>query len=331
MFRRCVAVLCLVSCWGIASPNRADEDDLPPTRSVDPELCATGFAFAEAPALDPQGNLYVANYRFEGTVGRIATDGSASIWCDVRQSAPVEGRPVQISGLKVDVEGRLVAADVGGGRLLRISATGQRVEVLADRWEGTRFGAIEDVALDLEGNVYFTDSGGSNAEKAEKPIGALYRYDINTKRTARLASGLGFPTGLAVSPSQNRLCVSEAQLSRILVFDLNTKAGTVENQRLLVAFPRETRGSTTVGRFVPDGMVFDAAGRLYVAMWLGGVVNVIDISSGKVIRQYDAGGTQATNCHFHGPYLYVTVAAKEAVFRLKLEVPGHDYVARAQP
>ena len=35
-----------------------------------------------------------------------------------------------------------------------------------------------------------------------------------------------------------------------------------------------------------------------------------------------------TNCHFHGGYLYVTVAAKEAVFRLKLGVEGFDYRKR---
>jgi len=32
-----------------------------------------------------------------------------------------------------------------------------------------------------------------------------------------------------------------------------------------------------------------------------------------------------TNLHFHDGYLYTTVAAKEAVFRLKLGVQGFDY------
>ena len=76
---------------------------------------------------------------------------------------------------------------------------------------------------------------------------------------------------------------------------------------------------------MPDGMIFDAAGRLYVATWTGGVINVVEVPSGKLLRQYDAGGKQSTNCHFHGGYLYMTVAAKEAVFRLKLGVDGFDY------
>jgi gluconolactonase len=321
-----------VGCGVPAAVVRAEEhDDLPPTHSVDPELYATGLAFAEAPALDPQGNLYLANYRFEGTIGRVTPDGTASIWCDLRKQSPVEGRQVQATGLKVDSEGRLIVADAGAGRLLRVAASGQQVEVLADRGEGTRFSTVSDVALDLEGNVYFTDAGVTASEKAEKPLGAVYRYDIHTKRTSRLVSGLEFPKGLAISPDQQRLCVAETQTSRILVFDLDARAGTVENQRVLIAFPRETRNGQSIGKFVPDGMVFDDRGRLFVAMWQGAVVNVVELSTGKVIRQYDAGGPQATNCHFFGPYLYVTVAAKEAAFRLKLHVPGHDYTTRSKP
>jgi sugar lactone lactonase YvrE len=60
-------------------------------------------------------------------------------------------------------------------------------------------------------------------------------------------------------------------------------------------------------------------------MWVGGVVNVVDVPSGALLRQYNAGGPQATNCHFQGSYLYTTVAAKEAVFRLKLGVRGDPY------
>jgi sugar lactone lactonase YvrE len=275
--------------------------------------------------------LYAANYRRLGTIGRITVDGAASIWCDLRQLSPVEGRQVRAGGMKVDVEGRLIVADAGGGRLLRVAATGQQVEVLADRFEGSRFISVSDVALDLKGNIYFTDAGALVSETADKLAGAIYRYDIQTKKIARLASGLACPNGLAVSPDQMYLCVAESQRFRILLFDANTNAGTLLNQRVLIAFPYETRGNVVTGQFVPDGMVFDAQGRLYVAMWYGGVINVIDVPSGKLVRQYDAGGSQATGCHFSGAYLYVTVAAKEAVFRLKIDVPGHEYVTRTQP
>ena len=307
---------------------RASAAELPPSDAVRPELCATGFAFAEGPALDKEGNLFVVNYRTKGTIGRITPDGAASIWCDLNELAPIEGRKAQANGLKIDSSGRLIVADAGGGRVLRVSADGKQSEVLADRCDGVRFVSINDVALNREGDIFFSDPGGSSVEN---PVGTIYRYDIHTKQTAPLVTGLAFPNGLAVTPDQRQLCVAESQRYRVLLFDLDTETGTVNNQRVLIDFPRQDEGAWIGGDYPPDGMIFDAEGRLYVAMWTGGVVNVVEFPSGKLIRQYPMGGSQVTNCHFHGPYLYVTVAAKEAVFRLKLDVAGFEYVAPIQP
>lgn len=307
----------------VGAATAADHPDLPPSHSVKPELYATGFEFAEGPALDRAGNLYVVNYRNNGTIGRIGADGTAGVFCNLREAAPVARAKPQANGLKIDRQGRLVASDAGAGRLLRIAADGKRVEALVESWEGKHFDAINDVALDLAGNIYFSDPGNSNAEK---PTGSVYRYDMRTAKVTRLDTGLAYPNGLAVTPDQKRLCLGESARYRLNIYDL-TPDGAAVNRRVLIEFPREDQGNIRGGKFEPDGMVFDARGRLYVGMWVGGVINVVEVPSGRLIRQYDAGGAQATNCHFHGPYLYTTVAAKEAVFRLKLGVQGFDYSA----
>lgn len=322
MFRYVSSLLIasLALCIGLIQNSAAAEHELPPSYGVQPELYATGFEFAEGPAFDRDGNLFVVNYRGNGNIGRIAKDGTASVWCVLDALTPLEGRRSQANGLKVDSEGRLVAADAGGGRLLRIAADGKSGEVLADRWNGTRFNSINDVALDTKGNIYFSDPGGSNAEN---PIGAVYRFDIHTNAITQLAANLAFPNGLAVTVDQQHLCVAESSRYRVLIYDLIE--GRAENERVLIDFPQQDEGNIRGGPFDPDGMIVDEAGRLYVAMWVGGVVNVVDVPTGKLVRQYDAGGLKATNCHFHDGYLYTTVAAKEAVFRLKLGVNGFPY------
>jgi len=306
------------------STNSTEQGKLPPSHSVKPELYATGLAFAEGPALNEAGDLFVVNYRLLGTIGRITADGTAGIFCDLLEKAPLEGRQPQANGLKIDGEGRLIVADAGGGRLLRISEDGRHVEVLADRWEGTRFDGVNDVALDTRGNIYFTDPGQSTAEN---PTGSVYRYDIVTKQISRLATGLAYPNGIAVSVDQKQLCVAESRQYRVMIYDL-TPDGKATGGRVLVDFPDETDEVFKGGKFDPDGMIVDSQNRLYVAMWRGGVINVVDIGSGVLLRQYEAGGGRATNCHFHDGWLYTTVAAKEAVFRLKLGVEGFDYNGR---
>jgi len=319
----CVVIVAIADGLIVPAARAGEHPDLPPSCGVKPELYATGFEFAEGPALDRDGNLYVVNYRNNGTIGRIGPDGAAKVFCDLRALAPLAGRKPQANGLKLDRQGRLVASDAGGGRLLRIAADGKSVEVLADSCDGKRFDVINDVALDLAGNIFFTDPGESNAEH---PTGSVYRYDHQTRKVARLDTGLAYPNGLAVTPDQKHFCVDESARYRVNIYDL-APDGTVSHRRVLVDFPRKTEGQLRGGDFMPDGMIFDSAGRLYVAMWGGGAINVIEVPSGKILRQYDAGGTLSTNCHFHGGYLYTTVASKEAVFRLKLGVPGFDYNA----
>jgi sugar lactone lactonase YvrE len=305
-----------------AAEEEADRHaDLPPTHSVTAQLYATGFEYAVGPAFNDAGDLYVPNYRANGTIGRITADGTAGVFCDLPQVAPVAGRMPQANGLKVDGAGRLIVADTGTGRLLRISADARTVEVLADRWQGKRFNDVHDVALDPSGNIYFTDPGDSGVRN---PTGSVYRFDIQTVQVQQIATGMAFPSGLAVTPDQKGLCVGEAARFRVLLFDMAAD-GSLANRRVLIDFPTETRGSIIGGATEPGGMVFDAAGRLYVAMGSGGVIDVVEVPSGKLVRQYGAGGPEATNCHFHNDYLYTTVAAKEAVFRLKLGVKGFSY------
>lgn len=325
----------VIRCWALTSvatlivmgcgPTQAalgqasDHGDLPPAEAVRPVLYATGFEFAEGPAFDRKGNLFVVNYRGNGNIGRITPDGEASIWCKLGELAPLEERRPQANGLKVDREGRLVVADAGGGRVLRISGDGKTAEVLADRFGGSRFNSINDVALDTRGNIYFSDPGGSSADR---PVGSVYRYDIATSTVTQLATGLAFPNGLAVTPDQRRLCVAETERQRILVYDLNEEeAGSGQ---VLVEWPADDSVPDDK-RPMPDGMVFDEKGRLFVATWTGATIDVIDIQQGRIIRHYPAGGDRVTNCHFFGTDLYTTVASKEAVFRLPLGVAGFDY------
>lgn len=319
MTRRIFPTLVVCCCLHV-SATATEPPSLPPSFSIQPRMYATGFEFAEGPAFDDDGNLYVVNYRGNGNIGRITPQGQASIWCDLRQLAPCEGRIPQANGLKVDSEGSLIVADAGGGRVLRISRDGKQAEVLAERFEGTRFNSVNDVALGLK-SIFFSDPGGSSEQK---PVGSVYRYDVTSRLVSRVAKDLAFPNGLAVTPDQAHLCVAESRRFRVMIYDL-ARDGSVTNERVLIQFPEADEGMVRGGPYDPDGMIFDEFGRLYVAMWIGGIVNVVEVPSGKLLRQYEAGGARATNCHFFGESLYVTVAANEAVFRLDLGVRGFNY------
>lgn len=267
---------------------------------IDPYAVVANIDFAEGPIFDARGNLYFVNYIRNGTVGRMTPDGTASIWCETGG---------QVNGLKVDSKDYIIGADAGAKRIIRIDPTGKSVEVLTDRFNGNPYLSPNDVCLDIAGNIYFSDPSN---ETPEAPIGAVYRIDKG-KGVTRLATGLRYPNGLAVSPDQKQLIVSETMTNRILVFDFKADS-SLGPARTLYQFPNSS----------VDGIMFDEYDRLWVARWLNGTVDVITLE-GKLVAEIPAGGSKVSNLCFWNKSVYVTVAGAHSIYRLDVGVDGKPY------
>jgi gluconolactonase len=264
---------------------------------IEPYPVVAEIDFAEGPIFDAEGNLYFVNYLRKGTIGRKTPDGTVSVFCETGG---------QVNGLKIDDAGRIIAADQGGKRLLRIARDGGRIEVLTDRFQGAPYNSPNDVCLDRAGNIYFTDPSD---ETPDAPIGSVYRYDRHGNVT-RLVTGLRYPNGLAVSPDQTQLIVAETMTNRILLYDF-LAGGSLGQARTLYQFPNST----------VDGVMFDEFDRLWVARWLNETVDVITLE-GELVAEIPAGGTKVTNLCFWDKSVYVTVAGRRSIHRLDVGVGG---------
>jgi sugar lactone lactonase YvrE len=246
--------------------------------------------FAEGPTFDGKGNLYFVNYIRNGTIGCMAPDGTVRVW---RRTDGL------MLGLKCDGRGGLVATDYGGKRIVRFELEGTGEAVLTCECEGRPYRGPNDLCFDRNGNLYFTDPGADFAE----PVGALYKLEPSGA-VHRLDESLGYPNGIAVSPDQERLFVSETATHRILAYDL--RRGTAVNRRVFHEFHGEG----------VDGITFDALGRLWVARWKNGTVDCVD-GSGRLVASLEAGG-HATNLCWWGNDLYVTVADRHSIHKLAI-------------
>jgi gluconolactonase len=290
-----------------ARPSKAEAPPLPD--KVEPYPVVADIAFAEGPIFDRQGNLYFVNYHSLGTLGRRTPDGTVSVWVHTGGQA---------NGLRVDGSGNIVVADYGGKRILRIHPITRRIEVLTGECEGKPYLGPNDVCLDLAGNIYFSDPTGSSKEN---PIGAVYRIRMSAEnaveRVTCIAEELAFPNGLAVSPDHKRLYVAESGTNRLLCWDLQPGGGLTA-KRTVVQFPTDTL----------DGIMFDEHGRLWVARWTNGTVDVVDVEKGALVKSYPAGGGQVTNLCWWGTDLYVTVAGQRSIHRMEVGVRGADIIPR---
>ena len=71
--------------------------------------------------------------------------------------SPPDNSVPKAEGLRVDNEERLLIAESGTGKLLRVSPDARKLEVIADSYDGYRFTAVKDLAIG-KGNDLFVSS-----------------------------------------------------------------------------------------------------------------------------------------------------------------------------
>ena len=66
--------------------------------------------------------------------------------------------------------------------------------------------------------------------------------------------------------------------------------------------------------------MFDEAGRLWIARWTNGTVDVVDVEKGELLKSYPAGGDQVSNLCWWETSIYVTVAGQHSIHRMEVGV-----------
>lgn len=230
------------------------------------------------------------------------------------------------NGLIVDSKNRIIAcegANTGGGRQISIiDLTGEKpsVTTLASSIDGKKFNSPNDIALDAEGNVYFTDPRYVGDEPRELDYEGIFR--VTPAGNVTLASKeISKPNGIVYLKSRKSFAVSE-----------NNPAG----KRRLVEMKQEADGKLTFSRELHvfaegrgiDGMTVDGDDRIYATAGTGDKAGVyIFTSAGKLLDIIKTPG-DPTNCEFgrgeESTTLYITAAVSEksdgkyGLFRIKL-------------
>ncbi|CAL4944413.1 unnamed protein product [Urochloa decumbens] len=156
------------------------------------------------------------------------------------------GRPL---GLRFDKRnGDLYIADAYFG-LLKVGPEGGLATPLATEAEGVRLNFTNDLDLDDEGNVYFTDSSIHYQRRnfmqlvfSGDPSGRLLKYNPQTKETTVLHRNLQFPNGVSMSKDGTFFVFCEGSRGRLSRYWLKgEKAGTVDLFAILPGFPDNVR------------------------------------------------------------------------------------------
>lgn len=282
---------------------------------------------SEGPAWDGSGLLYT---RIQHS--RIMRYDPATGICSVYRE-----NTNYANGLTFDAEGRLYACEGGAAadsrRVVRYEPDGTAT-VLADRFEGKRLNIPNDIVVDPEGRVWFTDpyyegaAGPWSRDRAAKELDhdSVYRLDPQPDGTYtihRATFDTTRPNGLLFSLDYKTLYV--AQSGREPAEKRQLRAYPVKADYTLGACEilhdfGEHRGI--------DGMRLDTEGNVIAtAGWeLGGPGPSIYVfsPSGEVLERHPVPCRRPTNCAFGGSdftTLYVT-SIEGFLFRAETQRTG---------
>ncbi|MEI9917194.1 MAG: SMP-30/gluconolactonase/LRE family protein [Bacteroidota bacterium] len=253
----------------------------------------------EGPNVDNDNNLYVVNYQKDGTIGKVASDGSVSLFVTL----PYES---VANAIMWDLDGNMLLADWKGHNVLRVNMKNRRVSVVC---HNRRFNQPNDITINKKGQIFASDPNWADS------TGNLWRIDTDGKVT-KLAGDMGTTNGIELSPDEKILYVNESIQRKVWAFDVNDK-GEISNKRLLIEFPD----------FGMDGMKCDWKGNLYITRHGKGVIAIVS-PNGKLMREVQMKGKKTSNIIFGGPdgkTCYVTLQDRKCVETFRSEIAGKKW------
>ncbi|KAL3689877.1 hypothetical protein R1sor_016186 [Riccia sorocarpa] len=155
------------------------------------------------------------------------------------------GRPL---GLRFNKHGELFICDAYFG-LLKVGPEGGLAEVLTNEAEGEKLAFTNDLDIDDDGTIYFTDSSTKHPRSKffysmleSEDTGRFLKYDPKTKDTTVLIKKLQFPNGVTISKDHSFIVIAETRVGRLIRYWLKgPKAGTWEHFVWLPGFPDNVR------------------------------------------------------------------------------------------
>lgn len=269
-------------------------------------VVASGVGFTEGPLWTTAGELLLVSMS-RGLVYQLDLDGAGIV-----RSWETGGGP---NAVAEGNGGEIWVAQNGGATMKSPSSRPvcPGLQVLAARDVEDRLvsgcSAPNDLVAGPDGRIWFTDP--VPLPPAER--GRVCTFDPGTGELRVVIEEIVFPNGLAFDESGSRLYVADSERHTIERF-----AVTDGSARYLGSFAALPGAS-------PDGIAFDAAGRLYVAAFLQDDVAVLE-PDGALARRIPIGaGSRPTNLCFAGEELstlVVTGAKGGMVYALEQAAAG---------
>lgn len=259
------------------------------------QLVSDKFSFTEGPAADSFGNVYFTDQ----------PNDKIYFWNwktnKVEEFLDKTGRA---NGTYFDEKDNLITCSDESGEIWKINENGV-AEILTTNFEGKRLNGPNDLWLDNDGGIYFTDPlyVRDYWKNFKQEIFDKNLYYRNSEGKITKLDTFTQPNGIVGSLKFKKLYVSDIDANKTYVYDISG-AGKLTNKKLFCNL-----GS--------DGMTLDNLGNLYIT---GNGVTVFN-SKGEQIHYIDVPEKWTANVTFGGEnFSTLFITASKSVYTLKMNV-----------
>ncbi|PLX00362.1 MAG: gluconolactonase [Marinilabiliales bacterium] len=221
------------------------------------------------------------------------------------------------NGLILNAKGDLLLCQHGDRRIAEMKPEVKNPDsdflTIAESYDGKKFNSPNDLVMDNEGNIYFTDPPYGLPENKTGEIGINGVFKVSPDKVVTLLiDSLTRPNGIGLSPDQKTLYInqSDPQNPILLRYDI-LDDGMLSNGSVL--FDYSAFAEKAIG--LPDGLKVHKNGNIF-ATGPGGV-HIINPEGGHLglIKTEKA----TANCAFDRNYTYLYTTTTDQLMRIQLK------------
>ncbi|NND09495.1 MAG: SMP-30/gluconolactonase/LRE family protein, partial [Saprospiraceae bacterium] len=189
---------------------------LPDPEQVQPHVIFDHTYYTEGPVVDAAGHLY-----FTDLAGK-------SIWHWKDNIPQIWAKGVRPNGQALMLDGSLMVCDSGAACIVHYDVEGRIQKKMGAGLIGNiRVRCPNDIAIDLNHGIYFTDS--------VRHEGAVFFIGFSGNKKL-VADQIDFANGIGLSPDGLTLFVAESYRNRILIMDLDGP-GQAKSKKVFADLP----------------------------------------------------------------------------------------------
>ena len=269
-------------------------------KNAEVEKAGSGYTFTEGPAVNKEGQVFFTDQPND-RIYMWDEDEGISLW--------LEGTG-RSNGMYFNDEGQLVTCADEKNQLAYFDKN-KNLVVLHEGYDGKHLNAPNDLWIDPDGGIYFSDpyyhrKWWPEGHKEVQDVRGVY-YLSPEGKIMRVIDDFKTPNGLIGTPNGKTLYVADIQDKKIWKYDIE-KDGSLSNKTFFAP-----KGS--------DGMTIDNKGNVYLTT--SGKVWVYS-PKGKLIEEIEV-PESPSNVVFGGKdrnTLFIT--ARKGVYTLDMKVKGVD-------